>query len=102
MKLTISPTESVDFTCPVIVAGHIAAEFDAAVEIVITHRHKPQTYYSPAEGPEWEVRGYWIDCGPSEEAGWKIAPDDLAKRMEEYLATDKGRDILCDHIREAA
>tara|TARA_S200002703_G_scaffold140627_1_gene131991 strand:- start:561 stop:875 length:315 start_codon:yes stop_codon:yes gene_type:complete len=103
------PTQFVEFTLPLEIDGWTICEIDAAVEVRVTDKGKAASYYSPAEGPEWECESFWVyttgEYDPEARKvahKWLHAPADIAQRIEDYVATTKGREIVSDAIREDA
>lgn len=102
-------TQFIELTLPIEVEGWTICEIDAAVEVRVTDRGKAVSYYSPAEGPEWYTESCWIyttgDYDPETKKvdhKWFRAPADIANRIDDYIATAKGRAIVVDAIREDA
>ena len=92
----------INITCPIFVEGHFVTEFDACVEIRVTSRPKPVTYFSPAEGAEWEIEDVYV--APYLERHprhYLKAPGCLRGFVEDYLASKEGNNTMQEFVSDA-
>ena len=98
-------------TVPIVVKGTTLCEFEAAVDIEVTSYGcpaqtcgPPESCY-PAEGPEWEVEGIYIDVVQRNEEGECVlnlieCPDELLIFVTQYIEGDEFMGRVCDAIAD--
>ena len=102
----------IEMTVPIIVNKVVLCEFEAAVDIkVLSYGCPAQTYGPPencypAEGPEWEVEGTYVDAEERNEEGKLVSnliecPDELLTFVIQYIDGDEFMDRVCCAIAEA-
>ena len=99
----------IEMTVPIIFNEVVICEFEAAVDInVLSYgcpaqtSGPPESCY-PAEGPEWEVEGTYIDMVQRNEEGECVlnlieCPDELLIFVIRYIEGDEFMDRVCDAI----
>ena len=99
-------TETIEFTLPLEVDGNHFADIDVAIEVTVTDRGRLSTWDSPADGPEWETTGYFVDCGKWDSVTKKNrhvmvpAPADIQHRVEAYERSVQGRNVIAELLEE--
>lgn len=95
--------QTIHMTVPVFVDGCLAMEFEAAADVEVTHPGS-----DPGSGPEYIVRATYVDCGSWDLTArrWRPdlhdAPEFLADRIHDYLATADGQARVAEQIMENA
>lgn len=116
MAITLTPTRTngddtmeIPMTIPLTTDdGREFSEVSVVVDVFVTHPAMPQTWNSPAEGPEWEVDTIMLDLGRWEtipKTKW-IAdsvkmPDWLNVPVNAYIESKKGHEEIGTAIQES-